>query len=76
MDGSQVIEIWHFLRAYIDKKSLENAAEKFIDLVADLGISDEELKDALGEDKYLDEAIEYYLDLDSFDDDVEDEWED
>lgn len=76
MDGSDVVEVWHLFREYIDKKSVAALSEKFIDLVADLGISDEELKEALGEDKYLDEAIMYYLDLDNVDDDIEDEWED
>lgn len=73
MEGSHVIEIWHLFKEYIDKKAKESAAEKFIDLVADLGISDEELKEALGEDKYLDEAIYYYLDLDNTDEEEEEE---
>lgn len=76
MDGSEVVEVWHLFRGYTDKKSVEALAEKYIDLVADLGTSDEELKEALGEDKYLDEAITYYLDLDEPDDDNEPEWED
>ena len=64
MDGSDVVEVWHLFREYIDKKSVAALSEKFIDLVADLGISDEELKEA------------YYLDLDNVDDDIDDEWED
>ena len=71
MDGSHILEIWHLFSEYIDKKSVEAVAEKFVDLIADLGVDDESLKEALGEDKNLDAAIYYYLDLDEVEDDEE-----
>ena len=49
-------------------------AEKYIDLLADYGVSDETFKEVIGTDSYLDEAITYYLDLDNVDDD-EEEWD-
>jgi hypothetical protein len=52
------------------------AAERFVDLLADYGVSDETLKDALGTDSVLDSAIYYYLDIeegDGYED--EEEWD-
>jgi hypothetical protein len=55
-------------KQYTDKKQLEIAAEKYIDLLADQGVSDIVLQDAMGMDAVLDDAIVYYLDLDVLDD--------
>jgi hypothetical protein len=71
MDETQVVDIWMLFKEYLDKKHIDMAAERFIDLMADYGVSDEALKDALGHDSALDHAINYYLDLD--DEDVLDE---
>ena len=67
MDERQVIDIWMMFKEYMDKKHVEIAAERYIDLCADSGVSDEALKDALGSDGALDYAINYYLDLDNED---------
>lgn len=75
MDSSHVIEIWHLFHGYIDKKAVDQAAEKFVDLVADFGVSENELRDVLGEDKYLDDAIDQYLEIDEEYDNEIDEWE-
>jgi hypothetical protein len=71
MEESQVIDIWMMFKEYLDKKHIEMAAERYVDLCADYGVSDEALKEALGNDKDLDYAINYYLDLDN--DDILDE---
>ena len=71
MDESQVVDIWMLFKEYLDKKQIELAAERYIDLCADYGVSDVAFKDALGNDAILDNAINYYLDLD--DEDVLDE---
>ena len=42
--------------------------------MADYGVSDQTLKEVMGHDLTLDEAIHYYLDLDNIDDD-EEEWD-
>lgn len=67
--GSHVSEIWQCFKEYIDKKSMETVAERFVDLCADFGCSDEAFRDALGTDNDLDKAISYYLE----DDDLEEE---
>jgi hypothetical protein len=67
MDESQVVEIWTMFKEYIDKKHIELAAERYVDLCADYGISDEALQNALGNDSALDYAINYYLDIDNED---------
>ena len=76
MNEEQIVEIWSLFKEYVDKKQVEIVAEKYIDLMADYGISDMSLKDCLGVDTSLDEAIYYYLDLDNDDtDDEEMNWE-
>ena len=70
IEGTQVIEIWQFFREYMDRKQpVEVIAEKFVDWMADYGVSDEDFQDALGADDDLDKAIQYYLDTDSEEED-------
>ena len=70
IEGTQVIEIWQFFREYMDRKQpVEVIDEKFVDLMADYGVSDEDFQDALGADDDLDKAIQYYLDTDSEEED-------
>jgi len=64
MREEQIVDIWMCFKEFIEKKQLELAAEKYVDLLADYGIDDVVLKDALGNDDYLDSAIEYYLEID------------
>ena len=72
MNESQIVETWTLFKEYIDKKNVEVAAERFIDLLADYGVDDKTFKDAMGSEDSLDEAIGYYLDIspeaDEFDD--------
>lgn len=72
MREEQLADIWLLFKDYLDKKQIDIVAEKYIDLLADYGISDETLKDLIGTDKYLDYAINYYLELDN-DDKLDDE---
>jgi hypothetical protein len=71
MDDEKLADVWMMFKEYLDKKHIDMAAERYIDLCADYGVSDIALKDALGNDAILDNAINYYLDLD--DEDVLDE---
>ncbi len=73
MNENQIADIWLLFKEYADKKAIESLAERYIDLLADHGISDKILKDSLGYDEILDEAIEYYLDQDSVEDEYEEE---
>ena len=74
MDDTQIVDIWMMFKEHLDKKHVETAAERYVDLMADLGAADEHFISALGHDATLDIAINYYLDLD--DDDKLDEEQD
>ena len=63
MESSQIVDTWNLFKENTDKKHLETVAERFIDLLADYGTSDEAMKDSLGVCDYLDAAINYYLDI-------------
>ena len=65
MNENQVADIWMLFKEYTDKKALDILAERYIDLLADHGISDKTLQAAVGFDEDLDKAVEYYLDQDS-----------
>ena len=64
MTEEQIVDIWGVFKEYIDKKQLEIVAEKYVDLLADYGVGDDQLKESLGTDDHLDAAINYYLDID------------
>ena len=76
MNENQIADIWLLFKEYADKKAVESLAERYVDLLADHGISDKTLKDSIGHDSALDDAIEYYLDQDSEESvDEEDNWD-
>jgi len=77
MNENQIADIWMLFKEYVDKKVLEAVAERYIDLLADHGISDKILESATGIDDDLDTAIEYYLDQgeDEEEDYEEDNWD-
>ena len=68
MEEEQIVDIWNMFKEYLDKKHIEMAAERYVDLMADLGTDDHVFRNALGSDSNLDNAINYYLDIE--DDDV------
>ena len=72
MEERQIAEIWMMFKEYIDKKQVDIAAERYIDLLADYGIDDDEFKNIIGSDAVLDQAITYYLELDEDEDEDED----
>lgn len=76
MNENQIADIWLLFKEYADKKALESLAERYVDLLADHGVSDKTLKEAIGFESTLDEAIEYYLDQDNEESvDAEDNWD-
>ena len=75
MNEENIIDIWSLFKEYIDKKQVDVVAEKFVDLLADYGISDETFKESLGGDSVLDDAIYYYLDIDSNEVDEDEDWD-
>ena len=76
MDESQIVDIWLVFKESIDKKHIEVVAERYVDVCADFGASDQAFTEALGSCTELDYAINYYLDEGEDDDDDYDEWED
>lgn len=76
MNENQVADIWMLFKEYLDKKILDLAAERYVDLLADHGLSDKVIASAVGYDEALDQAIEYYLDEDNEDSEYdEDNWD-
>jgi len=66
-----LIDVWSLIKSYVPAKDKSVVAEKFVDIAMDNGIEDEELKELLGNDDDLDEAIKYNLDIEE-DEDYED----
>lgn len=73
LNESQIGDIWMLFSDFMDKKQVEAAAERYVDLLADYGVSDRILQGATGVDPILDQAIDYYLDEESTPDDGEDD---
>ena len=76
MDESQIVDIWTLFKEYMDKKNLDVAAERFVDLLADYGVDDHTLTQVLGSDNTLDNAINYFLDIDAENYEEDDPWDD
>ena len=78
MDENQIVDIWTVFKENIDKKNIETIAERYVDVCADYGASDQAFQNSLGSCSVLDNAIDYYLDADDgYDDydDTDDEWD-
>jgi len=74
MDEHIISDVWTLFKEYLDKKQIDIVAEKYVDLLADYGVSDQVLKDCMGTESNLDSAIQYYLELDEADD-YEEDWD-
>ena len=74
LNESQIGDIWLLFADYIDKKQIDAVAERYVDLLADYGVSDRVLQSATGVDSTLDQAIEYYLDEEDADDGDDDDY--
>lgn len=77
MNEHQIADVWILFKEYLDKKTIDVVAERFVELLTDHGISDKVLESAVGYDDYLDEAIAYYLNDGNDDEDSyeEDNWD-
>jgi len=71
LSETQIGDVWLMFVEYIDKKQLETVAERYVDLLADFGVSDRVFKNATGVDEILDQAIAYYLNDDEEEDDIQ-----
>ena len=65
MDEQQIVDIWTVFKDAVDKKQVDVTAQRYIEVCADFGADDEQFRAALGSCNILDEAITYYLDLDT-----------
>jgi hypothetical protein len=74
MNEEIAADLWNLFKEYLDKKHVEMAAERYVDMLADYGMSEVQLQDMMGNSKRLDTAIQYYLELDQ-DEDDDDEWD-
>jgi len=74
MNEEQIIDIWDLFKEYLDKKHIDIAVEKYVDMLADYGVRDETLMSVIGNDALLDSAINYYLEIDEEDFD-DNEWD-
>ena len=74
LNETQIGDIWLLFADYIDKKVVDSVAERYVDLLADFGVTDRMMQAATGVDGVLDSAIEYYLDEES-DEAEEDDYE-
>ena len=75
MNESLVVEMWDLLKEYSDKKQLSVIAEKYVNVLTDHGVRDQELESALGHDDDLDDAIKEILELSDDDSDFEDDYD-
>ena len=73
MDDTHIVEVWTMFKEYLDKKSIHAAAERYVDLLADMGVDDHTLNEIIKADNELDDAIYYYLDMDKTDEDEDDD---
>ena len=64
LNETQIGDIWLNFVEYLDKKQLETVAERYVDMLADFGVSDRVMQAATGVDEILDQAISYYLNED------------
>lgn len=76
MNETQIGDIWLLFAEFIDAKQLGAVAERYIDLLADQGVSDRTFQNVHGIDRVLDYAIDYYLESAEEDADSEEDFED
>jgi hypothetical protein len=74
LNETQIGDIWLLFSDFIDKKQMEAVAERYVDLLADHGVSDKVMQSAAGVDPILDQAIDYYMDEDDTDDNDDDDY--
>ena len=75
MNENQIADIWVFFKEYLDRKIVDTVAERYIELLADHGVTDKILDSSIGYDETLDDAIHYYLDDGKSDDEDDEGWD-
>ena len=75
MKEDLIADIWTLVIEHIPEKHRKDLAADFVNTLLDYGIKESILKDLIGVDSYLDDAIEYAIDGEEIEDD-EDYYED
>lgn len=73
VDVDILSEMWLTTKEYIAQKDRQAAADHVVSVVADMGISEESLKQFGGTDGYLGHAVKEYL-FEDEDDDSDDDY--
>lgn len=68
MNEAIIVEMWNLLKEYSDKKQITSIATKFVDLLSENGVRENEIESALGHDDDLDDAIKEMLMIEDEDD--------
>lgn len=61
LNETQIGDVWLLFSDHIDKKHLDEVAERYVELLVDNGVNDRTLQHSTGVDPVLDQAIQYYL---------------
>jgi hypothetical protein len=75
MKEDLIADIWTLVIEHIPEKHRKDLAADFVNTLLDYGIKESILKDLMGVDSYLDDAIDYAIDGEEIEDD-EDYYED
>lgn len=71
LNETQIGEVWLLFADYLDKKQADVVAERFVELLVDIGVNDRTLQNSTGVDQVLDQAIAYYLEEDDDQEELE-----
>ena len=76
MNQDLIADIWNMMSEHIAENKKRDLAKEYINTLLDYGVSEQVIEGLFGIDTYLDEAVEYVIDEDSYDetDDDNDEW--
>jgi hypothetical protein len=69
MKEDLIADIWNVMSEHIPEKHKKDVAADFVNTLMDYGIKETILDNLLGIDPYLDQAIEYSLDGESYEED-------
>jgi len=76
MKEDLIADIWTLVVEHIPEKHRKDTAADFVNTLLDYGIKESILKDLIGIDGYLDDAINYAIDGEEIDDEDPEYYED
>jgi hypothetical protein len=74
MKEDLIADLWTLIVEHLPEKSRKEVAGDFVNTLLDYGIKESTLQSLLGVDPYLDEAIEYSVDDEDYNDEDEDDY--